>query len=347
MKTIYARNVNDAVRELLLLARDTSKWRYISPRGLETIEFLEPVATVYRRPHERVLFNSVRDANPFFHLMESIWIMAGREDVAFLTKYNAKMADFSDDGKKFHAPYGARLRRWPTAYLDYHDNQHLLPIDQVKECIRILKADRDSRQAVMSIWSPGLDLGAKTKDVPCNDLIMLKVRDGALNMTVCCRSNDAVWGAYGANAVQFSTLLEFMARAIGVSIGTYTQVSDSFHVYTDNEAWKRMTASPPPRHDAYLTCLATPYPLMSIDHEVWLHQAELFCDDNLAIAEGIDPFFVNVACPMQKAWDIYKSAGYDQKNNAITLACQYLFDHCHASDWTTAAIEWLRRRQHV
>ena len=34
-----------------------------------------PVTTVYGRPNYRVLFNERRDANPFFHLVESVWML--------------------------------------------------------------------------------------------------------------------------------------------------------------------------------------------------------------------------------------------------------------------------------
>jgi hypothetical protein len=41
-----------------------------------------PVVTCYSAPTQRVLFSPMRDANPFFHLMEALWMLAGRDDVA-------------------------------------------------------------------------------------------------------------------------------------------------------------------------------------------------------------------------------------------------------------------------
>lgn len=353
MKVIQSRNVNDALAQFMRMSWEyVSKdgWRNISPRGLATREWITPVATVYSRPTERVLFCPDRDANPFFHLMESLWILAGRNDVAFLAKYNKRMELFSDDGNTFHAPYGQRLRKWALGTALISRQLRYAHIDQIKECVQILKNDPDSRQAVMSIWNPAVDLGTKTKDLPCNDLIMLKVRNGALNMTVACRSNDVIWGAYGANAVQFSMIQEFMALAIGVRVGTYTQISDSYHYYLDNEAYKRLYEAYCSKRkvselDPYSIQLVTPTLLMRVDPDVWLHQCELFCEGNLGMTEGVDPFFTNVACPMQKAWEIYKDHSYDKKNQAIAAACAYLFDHCHASDWCMAGIEWLRRRE--
>ena len=97
----------------------------------------------------------------------------------------------------------------------------------------MLRADPDSRRAVLQIWDAEADLGVPSKDIACNTQAMFKVRGGQLNMLVSNRSNDIVWGCYGANAVQFSMLLEYMAARIGVAPGTYRQVSDSFHAYHD------------------------------------------------------------------------------------------------------------------
>ena len=52
-----------------------------------------------------------------------------------------------------------------------------------------------------------------------------------LDLTVCCRSNDVVWGAYGANAVHFSFLQEYLAGRMGVGVGTMYQLSNNFHGY--------------------------------------------------------------------------------------------------------------------
>ena len=49
---------------------------------------------------------------------------------------------------------------------------------------------------------------------------ILKIKNGRLQMTVHCRSNDIIWGTYGANAVHFSILQEYVAARIGVDLGT-------------------------------------------------------------------------------------------------------------------------------
>lgn len=315
MYTIKERNVNHVLYKGVshLVANGIE----ISPRGIKTLEYPEPVATVYEKPCERVLFYPERDANPFFHFMESLWILAGRDDVGFLKKFNSNIANYSDDGIKFHGAYGHRLR-------------YKLGFDQIKAAIDLLKRDPDTRQAVLQIWSANDDLGAKTNDVPCNDLIFLKVRKNKLNITVCNRSNDIIWGAYGANVVQFSVLQEYLAAMIGVGVGVYTQVSDSYHVYPDNpkfntilsKSWKCVD-------DPYL--YIKPYDMVSKSYK--------FDEDLERFFDGwftgySNPFFEDVAVPMLVAWETHKT------HKTGSFAAKDI----KAADWRLACLEWLERR---
>lgn len=348
---IRVRNVNGALSKLRAMLRDPRRdyyWRDISPRGLQTMEYRGPVITEYSEPTERVLWSPYRDANPFFHLMESLWILAGRKDVAFLTEFNAGMAQYSDNTLTFHAPYGYRLRHWPG---EFNHLTHISTVDdtfdQLKSAIELLRKDHSTRQVVLSIWNPEMDLGRATKDMPCNDLLMLKIRDGELNLTVACRSNDAIWGAYGANVVQFSMIQEFIASAVGVEVGTYRQISDSFHVYTDQPAWKSVLDNPNFSTDPYQDMGISPFPLFSgfrsEDYGTWLTECEAFCEGK---AVSI-PFFRQVAAPVRAAWRMYKSdtseMGIDKKTRAVAAA-NYLSNAMPECDWQMACVNWLLRR---
>ena len=73
MKVIRARNVHEALPEAV---------RYLALYGVEAesrngkvLLAPEPVTTVYERPKERVLFWPQRDANPFFHFYEGLWML--------------------------------------------------------------------------------------------------------------------------------------------------------------------------------------------------------------------------------------------------------------------------------
>ncbi len=52
-----------------------------------------PVTTIYAQPTERVLFAAARNANPWFHLAEALYMLAGRNDSAFLENISATLAN--------------------------------------------------------------------------------------------------------------------------------------------------------------------------------------------------------------------------------------------------------------
>lgn len=191
----------------------------IESRVGKTIEIACPVTSVNEKPWQRVLLNKDRDANPFFHLFESLWILRGRDDVRFLTEFNKRMVEYSDNGETFNAPYGYRLR-------------YAFEIDQLEEVVKLLQKDLNSRRAVCQLWDPK-DLTKNSLDKACNMSIVFSVRDNRLNMIVYNRSNDIIWGLYGANFVQFSMIQEYVAAKLNLDIGVYTHVSNSYHVYTD------------------------------------------------------------------------------------------------------------------
>jgi thymidylate synthase len=73
---------------------------------------------------------------------------------------------------------------------------------------------------------------------------MLKIRNGCLDWTQIIRSND-VWRGLPHNLVQFTSLQEIMAGWLGCKLGTYCQMSDSLHVYMDDEDANNLRSSTP------------------------------------------------------------------------------------------------------
>jgi hypothetical protein len=330
MHVIEVRNVNEAYGKLYWMLRNGPMWREITPRGDRTLEWLGPVATTYARPAERVLFDDARDANPFFHLFEALWIASGRRDTGFIKEFLPAMMDYSDNKLVFNAAYGHRLR--------VH-----FGVDQLVKVAELLEADPDSRRAFMVIGDPE-DLTRATRDVACNVAVFFKIRDGQLNMLVSNRSNDAIWGAYGANAVQFSFLQELIAAHCKVEMGTYTQLSDSFHIYPDSEKGAELLErSMGPNADPYQQGLVKPYPIMAPGHTIktWLLDCEAWVD--LAASGGVsysaDPFFKNVAAPMLRAFRLHRRER--KTKQAIEMLSN---EHDPAIDWLQAGIEWLTRR---
>lgn len=224
MFLMEVRNVQEALVRGLDMLR--SSGRRETSRAGDVLVMPAPVMTVYRYPCERTLSCPVRDANPFFHLFESLWILAGRNDATWLDRYVSDFsARFAEDDGIQHAAYG---HRWRIHF----------GFDQIETCIDKLRRDSGSRQAVLQMWDPAEDLVGVWRDIPCNTTVYLRLRTNerdqlTLDMTVSCRSNDAVWGAHGANAVHFSMLQEYLALRLGARVGLYYQLSNNYHVYTN------------------------------------------------------------------------------------------------------------------
>lgn len=216
-----------------LLSKEGGDWS--ESRDGNVKEMLD-VKTHIRNPYRRCVGGCGRNINVFFLLAEAMWIALGRKDVAWLTLFNKQMAKYSDDGEVFHAPYGYRLRHWGNRSEDkfVENTQAERGYDQLSDAIRLFTENKNTRQVVMSIWNPVFDLGFKTKDIPCNDIVMLKIRKGRLITTIANRSNDLHLGL-PTNIFQFSFLTEIISSVLGVELGTQTHNSQSLHLYDWNK----------------------------------------------------------------------------------------------------------------
>jgi thymidylate synthase len=186
-------------------------------RGKLTRELLGRVTSL-ERPYERYLFVPKRHNDVFAQFAETMWMLAGRDDIGWLARYLPRAPEFSDDGKIWHGAYGPRLRRWNES------------IDQLNEVRQLLTKDLTSRRAVMTLFDPARDY-IVSKDIPCNNWLSWIARDGRLHLSVAIRSNDAMWGFSGVNAFEWSVLQELMSFWLGLETGPTTYFATSFHLY--------------------------------------------------------------------------------------------------------------------
>lgn len=206
-------------------------------RDQTTREFLH-VAFVITNPRQRLVFG--RPINPAFAIAEIIWIMAGANDSSFLSFWNPRMTQFLDkDQRAFHGAYGFRLGSQPRlsevaaqqwrCEVDKDKGR----LDQLKTAYEALLHVPSSRQVVLQIWESQYDMpdpNPRSKDIPCNLMSHLLIRQGKLEWLQVMRSNDLIWGT-PYNFVQFTTMQEILAGWLGVEVGTYNHISDSLHVY--------------------------------------------------------------------------------------------------------------------
>lgn len=122
------------------------------------------------KPTERVLVTPHRGANIFAQLAETMWVLGGRNDVEYLSRYLPRAKDYSDDGKTWRGAYGPRIRGWRGEVKDRVNANGMTSapeiVDQIAECVKILKNDLSSRRAVAVIFDPAADF-VESKDIPC------------------------------------------------------------------------------------------------------------------------------------------------------------------------------------
>ncbi len=280
-------------------------------------------------------------------------MLAGRRDVATLTHYVRRMKDFSEEGTIFHGAYGYRWR----CHFDY---------DQLTRVISLLNNHPQSRRAVIQMWDCEADLRSheKIKDIPCNLIVTPWINNQRLDMTVFCRSNDAIWGAAGANVVQFSILQEYLAANLRVEVGTLYQVSNNFHAY--DEIFEKLKTLRLPRdgrhHDEYIDRKVVPTKLINnpdnfdqeLNHFFQWQDARFSLISSSANEQKIDVLyeqdwhniiFSKVAIPMVKAYMIYRNCKNDP--NQFKYIFQLLSTPALAPnyDWLYAAQLWMDRRK--
>ena len=190
-----------------------------------TKEILHATITI-NDPRQRWIVSRQPPLNIAFAIAEVVWIMTGRNDLAFLKAWNRRLPDYVGRVPQLHGAYGHRLR-------------HHGGVDQLTRAYQALSSNPNTRQAVLQIWDSSVDLpqpdGAPAdQDVPCNVLSLLKVRAGKLEWLQVIRSNDLFLGV-PHNFVQFTSLQEVMAGWLGIDCGAYHQVSDSLHIYDHDE----------------------------------------------------------------------------------------------------------------
>lgn len=219
MHTTHVSNAQQGMLEALSEVMQSGKT--ITVRGQETKEIQTFIMKIYR-PDQSVICIPHRNNNIFAAIAETLWVLSGRNDIEFLSKYLPRAADFSDDGLTWRAGYGTRLRKFAGAEPD---------IDQIRENIDLLNEDNTTRRAVMSIFDPVEDFVRGTKDTPCTNWIHNMIRNDKLHSTVAVRSNDIIWGMSGINLFEWSVMMRLLASCTDTKVGELCYLADSCHIY--------------------------------------------------------------------------------------------------------------------
>ena len=321
-----------------------SAYQYLIDNGIKSdsrngpvISVPHPVTICYTHPWEQVNFCPVRDANPFFHFIEKLWFLEAKGDVEFICRYLPSMSDYSDDGVTFRNQYGKNIR------------SHF-GFDQLKRAASILADDPTTRRVVVQIWKPE-DLGADSKDLACNQQLLFRVVDGALNMTVTNRSNDALFGGVsGANITNLFVFQEYVSAYSGIPVGKQYIISNDLHLYTEHPKVAPVLAKYTDKSIEYvkneLAC--EPYTVGSVsstpiitntdhfDQDLQVFMDEIRDVDIPIITDYHNDWFIHTATPVLTAFWLHKT-----KNKADAIKWASMIS---STDWRKSCMEWLERR---
>jgi thymidylate synthase len=346
MYTTYVSNAQEGMLEAL--REVTNSGKTITVRGQETKEIQTFVMQIYH-PDQRVICMPHRNNNIFAAIAETLWVLAGRNDIAFLSKYLPRAADFSDDGVVWRAGYGKRLRNFDIGNIG---NDH---VDQIKENIDLLNEDNTTRRAVMSIFDPADDFVRGTKDTPCSNWIHSMIRGNKLHSTIAVRSNDIMWGMSGINLFEWSVVMQLFAACTDTKIGEMNYLADSCHLYDRHYDRAQKIVSRYYGVEGFIPMYSMGFgsiPIVVKDLDDWDEQLSRLMD---AIEDGElctatmdnliqDPFLTECGW-MLRLYELIERMSAGIYTVYLTESiCMCLDKMTHGGDFRVAALEYLHRQ---
>lgn len=104
--------------------------------------------------------------------------------------------------------------------------------DQVEKVIAMLKKTPSSRNAIVSIWDPTIDIDriGGVQRVPCSMYYQFLIRNGELNLIYTMRSNDLI--THWCHDIYLAiTLQQYVAKKLNLPVGNFIQFVGSLHTY--------------------------------------------------------------------------------------------------------------------
>lgn len=202
----------------VVLRRITQWGERRSPRGIETIDAGFVSVTLLNTAAGGMPLGIGRNLNPAIGAVEAAQLVAAVSDPELVLSLAPQFARYTDittydpTERMFWGAYGERIK--------------LQALAQIKK----ITNDRDTRQAVITLWDPWLDNIADRHDYPCTIALQFSIRDGILDMNTIMRSNDA-WLGLPYDVFQFTQLQASMANALDIETGLYRHTALSLHLY--------------------------------------------------------------------------------------------------------------------
>ncbi len=176
-------------------------------------------------------------------IYELLWFLKGDTNIKYLNDNKVSIWDeWADEDGNLGPVYGRQWRSWAGA-----DG---VEIDQVKDVIRQLKNNPDSRRIIISAWNVA-DL-PKMKLMPCHCLFQFYTAPAAngrrkLSCQLYQRSADVFLGV-PFNIASYALLTMMVAQVCDMDLGDFVWTGGDTHLYSNHfeQARLQLTRTPYP-----------------------------------------------------------------------------------------------------
>ena len=165
---------------------------------------------------------------------ELLWFLKGDTNIKYLKENGVRIWDeWADENGDLGPVYGHQWRNWNSD-----------DIDQLKEVIKTLKNNPDSRRMLISAWNPSVlpDNSASFSEnvangkaalPPCHAFFQFYVADGKLSCQLYQRSADIFLGV-PFNIASYALFTMMMAQVCGYEAGEFIHTFGDAHIYSNH-----------------------------------------------------------------------------------------------------------------
>ena len=178
---------------------------------------------------------------------ELLWFIKGDTNINYLTENGVRIwNEWADEDGNLGPVYGHQWRNWNSD-----------GIDQIKQVIKSLKTNPDSRRMIVSAWNPSVlpdtsvsfsenVANGKAALPPCHAFFQFYVADGKLSCQLYQRSADIFLGV-PFNIASYALLTMMVAQVCGYEAGEFIHTFGDAHIYSNHYEQLELQLSRDPR----------------------------------------------------------------------------------------------------
>ena len=165
-------------------------------------------------------------------IVELLWFLRGDTNIKFLKENNVSIWDeWADENGDLGPVYGKQWRDFGG-------------IDQIKEILKSLEKNPDSRRHIVSAWNPPEIQNMKLP--PCHCLFQFYVANNKLSCQLYQRSADIFLGV-PFNIASYSLLTLMLCQVLGYAPGEFVHTFGDLHLYKNHFEQAELQLSREPR----------------------------------------------------------------------------------------------------